>query len=189
MALETPDTLGMALAFQFIANIPFGFYVIAGFTTISLHIPQNDLGLAGGLYGAFRCVGFSLGSSILNTIFTTQADAAVGPAILEAVTPLGLTNATQYVSDFVIAFEGGELAILQSIPGITPQIISAAETAFTSAFTHGFKVAWLSTIPFGVFALVLSLFVRDPSKYLTHHIAVRLEKEVIGAKHERELKS
>ena len=39
------------------------------------------------------------------------------------------------------------------------------------------------TIPFGVIVVLMSMFVRDPSRYFTKHIAVHLEKEVIGKKH------
>jgi len=41
---------------------------------------------------------------------------------------------------------------------------------------------YLVTIPFGVIVICMSMFVRDPSKCFTKHIAVHLEKEVIGKK-------
>jgi hypothetical protein len=188
MALDTPDTLGMALAFQLLAYIPFGFIVIAGYTTISLHIPQKELGLATGLFGTFRCVGFSLGSSLLVTIFNTTSGSAVGPDIIAAVTPLGLQNAAAAIPDFIAAFESGELSLLNTIPGMTPAIAAAAQAAFKAAFNHGFFLSWIAIIPFNAAALILSFFVLDCSKYMTHHIAVRMEKEVLNRSKETDIK-
>jgi len=48
---------------------------------------------------------------------------------------------------------------------------------------YAFRITYLVTIPFGVIVISLSLFVRDPSKYFTKHIAVHLEKEILGKKH------
>src|SRR5579859_7237469 len=48
---------------------------------------------------------------------------------------------------------------------------------------YAFRITYLVTIPFGVIVVLMSMFVRDPSRYFTKHIAVHLEKEVIGKKH------
>ena len=187
MALETPTSIGMALTFQFFAALCFGYFLIAGFTTISLHVSQSDLGLAGGQYGAFRCVGFALGGSLLNTIATTKAESKAAVEIVAAATASGMSNASEYLSLFIIAFEGDEPSLLNTVPGMTQEIIDATWAAFKDSYNYGFRIAWIATIPFCAVAFILCFFIADPTKYMTHHIAVHMEKEIIGGKKEHNI--
>lgn len=61
--------------------------------------------------------------------------------------------------------------------GATPAIVAAGLEASKYAWAYAFRLAYLSTIPFGVIATCVAIFVRDPSKYFTEHVAVRLETD------------
>jgi len=191
-ALITPDTLAMALVFQFFANIPFAWLTLLSYVTAGLHVPQRDLGLASGLIGTFRSLGGSIGTAVLNVVLTSKANIEVPKRILEATVPLGFDAAN--VPALAAALLSGSSQAIAAVPEATPEIIAAAGRALNFAYgielsecssnriAYAFRITYLVTIPFGVIVICMSMFVRDPSKYFTKHIAVHLEKEVIGKK-------
>jgi hypothetical protein len=69
------------------------------------------------------------------------------------------------------------------VPGATPAIEAATAQAFKDAYAYAFQRVFWSTIPFGVLATIAACFVIDPSKYLTNHVAVHMEKEVVPHEH------
>lgn len=73
LAVVTPKTTATCLVFQFLATVPFAWVTVACYTTISLHIPQRDLGVAHGSIGTFRFLGGAIGSTMLNIIITTKS--------------------------------------------------------------------------------------------------------------------
>ena len=117
---------------------------------------------------------------MLVTIFDSKADTLLGSYIGTALAPFNIANVDAQIPNFIAAFTSGETAVLSQIPGVTPAVIAAAQTAYKWAYYEAFKVAYCATIPFGVFAIVAACFIRDPSKYFTGHVAVHLEKEVVG---------
>lgn len=190
-ALITPDTLAMALVFQFFANVPFAWLTLLSYVTAGLHVPQRDLGLASGLIGTFRSLGGSIGTAVLNVVLTSKANIEVPKRIVETTVPLGFDPAN--IPALVGGLLSGSPAVLAAVPGATPEIIAAAGRALNFAYgiqhlyiilivAYAFRITYLVTIPFGVIVICISLFVRDPSKYFTKHIAVHLEREVIGKK-------
>ena len=176
-ALETPQTLSMALAFQFFANVPFGWLTVLCTTTVGLNVPQRHLGLAYGILGLSRCAGGAMGAAILSTIVNGKL--TLPSYILEAVAPYQLPAASAALPLFIAAFSSGELEIASSIPGITPEILSAAQSGFQYAYAYAFRIAYLATIPFGVAATIVGACVKDPSKYLTNHVAVHVQKTTL----------
>jgi len=189
-ALITPNTLSMALAFQFFANVPFAWLTLLSNVTAGLHVPQKDLGLASGLIGTFRSLGGSIGTAVLNVILTSKANVEVPKRIVEGVAPLGFS--LDNVPALIGAILSGSPAAIAAVPGATADVVAAAVNGLHFAYgisgpgfahlAYAFRITYLVTIPFGVIVICLSVFVRDPSKYFTKHVAVHLEKEVIGGK-------
>ena len=63
-AILTPNTLGAALAFQLLANLPFAWITLNCYVVAGLNVPQRDLGLALGLVGTFRFLGGAVGTTV-----------------------------------------------------------------------------------------------------------------------------
>jgi hypothetical protein len=189
LSLQIP---AMALVFQFFANFPFAWLTLLSYrVTAGLHVPQRDLGLASGLIGSFRSLGGCIGAAVLNAVLTSKANIEVPKRINEATVPLGFDPAN--VPALAGALLSGSAGALGAISGATPDIIAAAARALNFAYgidscgiflilAYAFRITYLVIIPFGVIVICMSIFVRDPSKYFTKHIAVHLEKEVIGKK-------
>jgi hypothetical protein len=172
LALVTPHTTAMCLVFQFFATVPFAWVTVGCYTTVSLHIPQRDLGVAHGSIGTFRFLGGAIGSTMLNIIIDTKSSQVLPRYVSQAVTPLGFPASE--VPVLITALSKGTSS---SLSGATPAIVAAASTATKYAWAYAFRMAFLATIPFGVIATGVAFFIADPSKYFTHHVAIHLDTD------------
>ena len=170
-ALVTPETQSMALAFQFFANIPFAWLTLLAYVTAGLHIQQKYLGLATGLIGSFRTAGGAIGTVILTTILAGKLASELPSRISEATAPLGLPATS--VGPLIQGFAAGSPALISAVPGISPQILAAAQSAYEYGSAYAYRITFLSTIPFGVIVCVMSLFIIDPSPFFTRHTSVQ----------------
>lgn len=169
-----PGDAGMLLAFQCLANIPFAWITLACYITAGLHVPQRDLGLALGLIGTFRFLGSAVGTTVFSTILNTKSASLILSRTITAVVPLGYSAAE--VPTLLEAISAGTDADLINT---TTQIIAAANSAIKLGWSDAFRITWIATVPFGVIACVVAIFVRDPSPYFTAHTAVTLDKEIM----------
>ena len=68
----------------------------------------------------------------------------------------------------------------QGVPGATPALAEAPLKAFREAYAVAFQRMFYATIPFGLIAVICACFIKDPSKYLTNHTAVHMQRENEG---------
>jgi len=174
LALVNPDRTAMCLVFQFFATVPFAWITVACYTTVSLHIPQRDLGVAHGSIGTFRFLGGAIGSTMLNIIINTKSAQYLPGYVSAAVTPLGFKGS---ITALIPALAAGKGA---TVVGSSPAIVAAGTIATRWAWAQAFRMAFLATIPFGVIATCVAFFVSDPSKYFTDHVAIHLETDRKG---------
>lgn len=85
------------------------------------------------------------------------------------------------MSALVAAVSSGKASLLSSY---STSIIDAAQVAIQWGYSDAFRVMWLATIPFGVIASCIALWVPDVSPYFTQHTAVTLEKNRLGGAQE-----
>jgi len=174
-ALLTPDRVGMALAFQLLANFPFAWITLCCYVSAGLNVPQRDLGLALGLVGTFRFLGGAVGTTVFSTILSNKASSSIPARVLNAVAPLGFPASK--VPALITSLSATNATALTAY---SPTIIQAATKGMQWGYSDAFRVTWLATIPFGIIACVIALFVRDVSPYFTAHTAVSMEKERLG---------
>ncbi|KAK6364744.1 hypothetical protein LTS17_011849 [Exophiala oligosperma] len=174
-ALLTPDRLSAAIVLQFFANLPFAWITLACYIIAGLNAPQRDLGLALGLIGTFRFLGAAVGTTIFASILGNRAGPDITRRITEAVLPLGVAQGD--VAPLVAAVSNGATSVLSKYPST---VVTAAQKGLQWGYSDAFRVTWLATIPFGVLASVIALWVPDVSPYFTSHTAVTLEKNRLG---------
>jgi hypothetical protein len=155
-----------------------GWITLNCYTTASLNVPQRDLGVAIGLVGTFRSVGGSIGSVIFSSIFAQTAEKEVAKRIAATATADGVASPS-----FAELMEAVTLTLL-GVPGQAAKISNVPTEVFESCvragrygYAYAFRITWLASIPFGAVALLAAVVVRDPSKYFTNHVEVRLEKK------------
>jgi len=183
-SVALPSNKAAWMAFQFIGNGCFPLITLLCYITAGLHVNQRDLGIASGLIGTFRTAGGSVGNAIYSTILHGVVDGQLASRISAAALSLGYpANDLSLLIPAVIETGSGIPGAYATVPGVTPAIEAATAEAFREAYSYAFKRVFWSTIPFGVLAITAACFIRDPSKYLTNHVAVHLEKEVLGQPH------
>ncbi|TDZ19645.1 Trichothecene efflux pump TRI12 [Colletotrichum sidae] len=162
------------LAYAFVPAIGVPMFVwvtILSYAIASLHVPHSKLGVAMGLLGTFRSGGGAVGNAIFNTIFQEKFREFAGEEVAFAAVGNGLNPADLgVIIPSAIEYNMGNPRALLNVPGITPDIQEALRQAVRDGAGHAFKIVFLVTIPFSILALVCSLFVEDPSAYMTNHI-------------------
>lgn len=181
-ALITPYNINWVMAVQFLAMLPFGWITLNCYTTASLHVPQRDLGVAIGLIGTFRSLGGSVGSVIFSSIFEQVAASQVALRVADvagsSASPVVVANLTEAVKLTILGVPN-EAA---TVPSISASTFADAVAAARLGYAYAFRITWLSSIPFGVVALLCAIVVRDPSKYFTNHVEIQLERDIGGRK-------
>ncbi|KAH6676998.1 fungal trichothecene efflux pump [Plectosphaerella plurivora] len=144
---------------------------ILGYAIASLHVPYTHLGVATGLLGTFRSAGGAIGNAIFNTVFQDKFRTFSGEEIPRAAIAAGLNPADLgAIIPGSIVFNLGVPNALDGIEGMTPAIADALRVAVRNAYGRAFQFVFYITIPFGVLAVIASLWVEDPTPYMTNHI-------------------
>lgn len=155
----------------------YGYPVLLGFglgmtlttlvTVAQLCTPPHLIAVASGIIISVRSLGGTIGIAIYNAIFLDQV-LKVPENVAAAVVPLGLTNGK--LGRFVSALQSHNQTQLQSIPGVTPEIIEAGTNALLDTFLKGFRHVWTAAACFVAVAAVVSMFLFDPSSEFNMHV-------------------
>lgn len=115
MALVTPTNKGLMIAFTFLMQTFFGWAQYESIAFTQLGVPQEELGIAGGLAGVARYAGGSLASAIYTTVLANTQSKRAAATVPSAAIAAGLDpdNAQQLLA----ALSLGTDAIM-AVPGI-----------------------------------------------------------------------
>lgn len=172
--------------FQLFGQCCFTWVTTLAYVSSGLFVPQEELGVSAGLIGTFRSAGGSVGNTVFSTILTSILNKQLVPRITEAALSTGFPShqLTELIPAVIETGEGIPDAF-SNIPAATSAVIEATTQAFRDTYSHAFKVVFLSTIPFGVVAIVAAWFLKDASHLLNNKVAVHQEKEVLASKEPR----
>lgn len=175
MALVTPTNKGLMIAFTFLEQTFFGWaqYASVAFTFFGVH--QHDLGVAGGLAGMARYAGGSLAQAIYTTILTNVQAKRAAATVPQAAIAAGLpaSSAAKLLATFALGAEA-----LEKLPGMTPQALVAASTAYQWSYAHALQVVSLSSLSFGGLGLIMCFLCLDIDKKMTPKIEIFLENDI-----------
>ncbi|KAM0331285.1 hypothetical protein ACHAQA_002955 [Verticillium albo-atrum] len=159
---------------------------ILGYAIASLHVPYTHLGVAMGLLGTFRSAGGAVGNAIFNTVFQDKFRTYSGEEIVKAAMAAGLNPADLgAIIPGAITYNLDVPGSLDGIEGMTPAIADALRHAVRLAYGRAFQFVFYITIPFGVLAVIASLWVEDPTPYMTNHVQSAMDSpldEKLGSK-------
>jgi hypothetical protein len=172
-----PGNKSAWMALQFFGQGCFGYITLTTYFVVSLHVPLRELGVAAGLIGTFRSAGGSVGNAIFNTILNSIINSRIGGQIAAAATNAGFDPSNlELLIPAVISNAAGVPDAFVGIPGVTGKVEIATALAVKNTYAYAFRRVFWSTVPFGVVAIVCALFIADPSRYMTNHTAVHMEK-------------
>ena len=139
--------------------------------------------MAIGLIGTFRSLGGAVGSVIFSSIFNQISAKQVAIRITE--TALAANFSPKTIPELIEAVKLTLVGVpgqAATVPSVSGAVFAKSIEAARLGYAYGFRITWLTSIPFGVIAMACAVAVRDPSKYFTNHVEVHLEKEIGGHK-------
>jgi Fungal trichothecene efflux pump (TRI12) len=137
-------------------------------------LPQDLIATISALTLSIRVVGGAIGYTIYFNIFINKFNANAIHYIGGIMsTQLGITNRT-YIADAITLTTASLLDEMKAIPGLAgnttayDMVVAAGQYAYAESY----KYVYLTSIAFGVLAIVASLFLGDITKYMDDHVAV-----------------
>ncbi|KAF2466187.1 MFS general substrate transporter [Lindgomyces ingoldianus] len=174
LGLGNPNRKGMMIAFVFLAETGFGWAQYLSIAFIQFGVPQVELGISGGLAGVSRFAGGSVAIAVYTTILTNVQSTNAAKLIPAAATAAGLP--ADSVPALLTALPLGASALTQ-VPGITNDIAAAAGAAFQQSYVVGLRTTALSSLSFGIVAIIACLFCNEIAHKMDNKIEVFLEND------------
>ncbi|KAF4633722.1 hypothetical protein G7Y89_g4392 [Cudoniella acicularis] len=175
IALVTPYNKGLMIAFTFLEQTFFGWAQYESVAFTQLGVKQVDLGISGGLAGVGRYAGGSLAQAIYITILTNTQASKAAVTIPAAAIAAGLPASSG--QQFLAAFSLGAEA-LAAVPGVTPEILTAASDAFKWSYAHGLQMVTYASLAFGGVAIICCILCENIDDKMNNNIEIYLENDV-----------
>lgn len=141
-----------ARAFAIFGGFGLGTALNALVVAAQLSTPPELISVASGLMIGTRSFGGTVGLSIYSAVFSNTMGKQLPAKVLAETIPLGFDP--QYAGQLLTALTAHSPALLEEIPGITPEIIQAAANGVKDAYTIAFRYVWVSA---GAFALAATI--------------------------------
>ncbi|TPX13597.1 uncharacterized protein E0L32_006068 [Thyridium curvatum] len=179
MAMITPDNKGLMIAFVFLGQTSYGWAAYLAVTFTQLGVPQTMLGISGGLAGLARYAGGAVASACYSSAIGNGVTSKGAELIPKAALNAGLPSSS--LGQLMKAVPQGAAAI-SAVPGVTPQIAQAVNTAYKYAAAFGLRNAALASLAFGVVGIALAVACEDITPKMTPKIEIFLENDALADK-------
>lgn len=146
-------TMGLLIVGCFLVGMMDG--VAIAMSTFPLRL-QEELGTAGGMSGAIRSTGSSIATVVYGTILANRLSKLLPSMVGIASTEAGLPASS--VTSLISALDTGGPINLDTVPGISDQILDIAQLAYRQANARAYKTVFLSTLGFGGLGAILAWF-------------------------------
>ncbi|KAH7142285.1 major facilitator superfamily domain-containing protein [Fusarium sp. MPI-SDFR-AT-0072] len=184
MATLKPSQSDAIWGYTVLAGLGLGFGLVIAVTTGQISTPPGLIATTSGLILTSRSLGGSVALPVYTAILNSLLTEHLGKKIAEGVLPLGLS--AKELPAFISAFVNNDQKAMASIPGITPEIISAGVVGLRSAYRIAFRGTWSAAAAVSAVGLILSLFVKDPRNSFNMHVDAPVEHELAQTLHTKE---
>ncbi|KIW77617.1 hypothetical protein Z517_10063 [Fonsecaea pedrosoi CBS 271.37] len=171
LVATTPETPKLAVALGTIASFGVGGILVPAATVALIVVPDSLLATTAALSLSIRTVGGSIGFTIYYNIFVNKLNTQLPKQIAKYAIKAGLPAAD--ATEFVTMFLAAPANITQAV-GYTPQVLAGATLGERWAYAESLKWVWVTSIPFGVLAIITCFFIPNIKKYQTNRVAVAL---------------
>ncbi|KAE9976913.1 hypothetical protein EG327_007909 [Venturia inaequalis] len=178
-AIVKPNQQSMGIAFAFISSVGYGYAQNLSIAYIQLGADQTELGIAGGLAGVARYAGGAVAVTTFATILTTTQTSHAATGVISAAEAAGSSPTTARA---VLAALPMGAAALEKVPGLTTAMATAAGGAFIQSYAAAIRNVALSSMAFGIVAIIACFFLEDIGPKMDNRIEVFLENDVQAEK-------
>jgi hypothetical protein len=135
-ATVTPYNKKQILAFAVLGQISYGWSVYLSVAYTQLGVPQEMLGVSGGLAGTARYAGGAVAAASLSTALSNGIATRVPQLVPEAALKAGLPQGSL---DAVVAAASQGTAALKAIPGVNDRVVEAVTDAYKWSVAYGLR--------------------------------------------------
>lgn len=135
-ATVTPYNKKQILAFAVLGQISYGWSVYLSVAYTQLGVPQEMLGVSGGLAGTARYAGGAVAAASLSTALSNGIATRVPQLVPEAALKAGLPQGSL---DAVVAAASQGAAALRAIPGVNDRVVEAVTDAYKWSVAYGLR--------------------------------------------------
>lgn len=171
LAAVTPDRESLAIGLGTINGFGIGAVLVPAATVALTVCPDNTLATCVALSLTIRTLGGAIGTTIYFNVFEEKLKKKLPEYVAKYAIQAGLP--IQEVETFIVTLVTAPDQITK-IPGVTPAILNAAAIGSRWGYAESLKYVWLTSIPFGVIAIILCLFLGNTAEYMTDRVAGRI---------------
>ncbi|CAM1507724.1 Fc.00g045720.m01.CDS01 [Cosmosporella sp. VM-42] len=180
LALITPYNKTMMIAFVSLGQISYGWAAYLAVTFTQLGVPQEYLGISGGLAGLARYAGGAVASASYSSAIGNGIKKRGMELIPSAALGAGFPESA--VDELTSAVIAGGPAVLSKLDQATPPVVDAVTTAYKWSAAYGLRNAALASLAFGVVGIALAFACEDIEPKMTPKIEVFLENDALAEK-------
>jgi hypothetical protein len=168
---SNPTNPKLTVILSTLAAFGIGGILVPAATVALIVVPDSLLATTAALSLSVRTVGGSIGYTIYLNIFTKKLATKLPALVASYALSAGLqpNDASSFVTTFLTA-----PANITSAAGYTPEIAAAATIGSRWAYAESLKWVWVTSIPFGVCAIVACCFMPNIKKWQTNRIAAAI---------------
>ncbi|KAF1809090.1 putative major facilitator superfamily transporter [Eremomyces bilateralis CBS 781.70] len=170
-SIANPDNAKMSVAFATLGGFGVGGIIAPVATIAMMACPDTLIATCAALSLCVRALGGAMGYAIYFNVFNSKLKTALPARVAEYALAAGLpvSNTATFVETFLTVPHQ-----VSTIPGVTPEIIQAAIIGSRWGYSDAFRWVWISSIPFGVCAIIVACFLPNLAKHSTNRIAAKI---------------
>lgn len=171
LAVITPDQPVTAVVLGSLAGLGVGGVLVPAATVAITVTPDTTIATCVALSLSIRAIGGGIGYAVYFNVFKNKLTHNLPKYIAEYAIKAGLPISA--AETFVLTFLGAPDKIA-SVPGVTPAVIQGGVIGTRWAYAESLKWVWITSIPFGVIAIIACVLIGNVTKYMTNRVAATL---------------
>lgn len=173
MATVQPNNSVNAIVFDGLAGLGFGSPLILIVAGVQLATPHHLIATATAVLTSTRAVAASTFTAIYTAAYATQVKTKLPRAVAAAASAAGLSS---HLADFVESAIAGNTTAMESMPGITTNIVEAGLQGVKQGQADSYRLVSIIAAPFGILACVSVYLLDDLRTLMTYRVDAPVEE-------------
>jgi hypothetical protein len=176
LAASTQYTQSLAVACVCLGSFFVGVIEAISFSTAPLCLEPEDIGLSAGMLGSVRSALSTIATTIYIAILTNKQKRNIYIYVDSTAVQAGVSQGE--LSEVLAGFAAGKTIF----GNINSAVIELLHTAYQTAYSHSFKVVYLSSVAFGACSIIAALYTPNMEDKFNDQVSRRLHGNDIAKK-------